>query len=139
MNSINARTKGLMPDCLNFLKFVSAPNAVIAMVSAKLSALFIPSTTASGSRFNELKPITIKKPKANQGMVILDFSAVSIPCLRFFLPTSMLRIRRKGASSITLIIFTITELSAITGLLRALPAPTTCATSCTVDPMYIPI
>ena len=65
-----AKRNGLAPACLNFSKLVSAPKAVIAIVSIKVSRLLIPSTTGTGSQSNELNPITARKPNANQGMVI---------------------------------------------------------------------
>ena len=90
-----ARAKGLAPACLNFLKDVSAPNAVIAMVSRKVEMMFI--VLANGAIKSEGKYATIKlftpiisrKRNANHGMVIFERCVV---CL--LLPNAHDRMRR---------------------------------------------
>ena len=73
-----ARAKGLAPACLNFLKDVSAPNAVIAMVSRKVEMMFIVLLNGAmneAGRYATIRlftPIISRKRKANHGMVIFD-------------------------------------------------------------------
>ena len=135
-----ASRNGLKPAFLNLSMLVSAPRAVIAMVRRKVSNVFMPLTTGAGKRSRELKPITTRKRIANHGMAIrlrllVCASGSSSKGLRAaYQPTTS----RTGTSIITRIILTMMAMSEIS-LPMALPAPTTCATSCTVEPVMIPI
>ena len=63
--SKEASTNGLAPAFLNLSILVSAPNAVIAIVSKKVSRLLIKAIKLCGNRSKELKPITAKHAKAD--------------------------------------------------------------------------
>ena len=52
---------------------VSMPNAVIAMVSAKVSSVFSVWVAVSGKTCNEFTITSARKPSANQGMASLRF------------------------------------------------------------------
>ena len=58
------------PAFLNFSILVSAPKAVMAIVSRKVSSEWMNDTVASPNRPNELKPITARNPSANHGTAI---------------------------------------------------------------------
>lgn len=74
-----ANAKGFAPACLNFSKLVSAPRAVMAIVSRKVSKEFIAAVHCDNASAgindaeisHEFNPITAKNQKANQGMAIL--------------------------------------------------------------------
>ena len=86
----------------------------------------------------ELKPMTARKPIANQGMETFFILPFCSPALIAGWDTMKLVMSRTGTSIITRIIFTIMATSEIS-LPIALPAPTVCATSCKVAPVNIPI
>ena len=124
---MRARTNGLKPAFLNLSMLVSAPKAVIAIVSRNVSNVFIKFTTPSGNKSRELKPITTRKRIANQGTSTLPLSPYPIAVFAVLIMKKPM-ISKTGTSIITRIIFTMIAgcdtLSPI-----ALPAPTTCATS----------
>lgn len=141
-----ARRNGLAPACLNFCMFVSVPRAVIAMVSRKVSMYSMTPfsgmslTVGASKRYcrREFTQIMPMKPKANHGIVILLFSLCP-SAVAFLRPASAkLIMTSTGASIITRIIFVIVAVPAMPRLSvgsMALPAPATCATSCSVLPV----
>src|SRR5574344_2090718 len=136
-----AKRNGLMPAFLNLSKLVSAPNAAMAMVRRKVSSWLIQFTMLSGSNPRELNPITTRKRMANHGMLILGL-LVSVFSRQSLLATSLATVHaitsNTGTSIITLIIFTMMALL-LTSAPMALAAPTTWATSWTVEPVKSPI
>ena len=70
-----AKYMGFIPTLLNFEKLVSIPNALIAIVNAKVSRAFI-SLRIDEAVIKRVKSSNAYKPTANQGIVIFVFSPV---------------------------------------------------------------
>ena len=101
------------------------------MVSAKLSMVWMGAVTAGVSARSVLSAMAQRKRMANQGMTSLRCPEVEVLLLE---RANQLKQRSTGTSMMTRIILTITATSA-TSLPMALEAPTTCATSWTVEPV----
>jgi hypothetical protein len=107
----------------------------MAMASITVPAWLASASSAAGSQPVECSPTMARKPQANQG--------VWPPRRTDAAPSTSEAIQRedsssrKGASSITRTIFSITATPA-TSVPMDRPAATTWATSCTVAPRYRP-
>ena len=117
------------------------PSAAIASASSRLSKASAAWVTAGGNATTELSAATAMKAKANQGTA-MRWRRAPAGC-RGATPRPPPRATqadsstRKGASIITRTILAITAASPACWL-TAVPAATTCATSCTVEPVKSP-
>ena len=85
--NIKANRNGLKPALRNLSILVSAPNAVIAIVSKNVSKALMNDTRPAGNRLKELKPITTRNRTANHGIDICLPPTASSPCFAAALET----------------------------------------------------